>query len=160
MKKILTTFFLVITLLNFTLKNSYSAECDNKNGTERVNCLEQLITQGQQQANNLDSEIRLLDNKVRLAESQMIETERKIESTQKELEVLGNRIDGLDQSLDYISRLLLEKIVQSYKQRETSLFTLLFNSNNTSELLSKIKYVKTLRDNNQKLLIQVQEAKS
>ncbi|KKP85806.1 MAG: hypothetical protein UR89_C0041G0004 [Candidatus Roizmanbacteria bacterium GW2011_GWA2_35_8] len=160
MKKILTAFFLVITLLNFTLKNSYSAECDNKNGTERINCLEQLITQGQQQANNLDSEIRLLDNKGRLAESQIIETETKIESTQKELEVLGDRIEGLDESLDYISRLLLEKIVQSYKQRETSLFTLLFNSNNTSELLSKIKYVKTSRDNNQRLLIQVQEAKS
>ena len=160
MKKILTAFFLVITLLNFTLKNSYSAECDNKNGTERINCLEQLITQGQQQANNLDSEIRLLDNKGRLTESQIIETETKIESTQKELEVLGDRIEGLDESLDYISRLLLEKIVQSYKQRETSLFTLLFNSNNTSELLSKIKYVKTSRDNNQRLLIQVQEAKS
>ena len=109
---------------------------------------------------SLSEQIQYLKSQQYLANAQIQQTELKITSTEKEIEVLGSRIDGLDQSLDFISRLLIDKIVQSYKQRETSLFTLLFNSNYTSELLSKIKYVKTLRDNNQKLLIQVQEAKS
>ncbi len=55
---------------------------------------------------------------------------------------------------------MLNKIVQSYKQRQLSLFSLLFDSQNVDQLLTKIKYVKTARNNNQKLLVQIQEAKS
>ena len=58
-----------------------------------------------------------------------------------------------------MSKLLIQKIVEGYKQRTVSLFSLLFDSENANDLLTKIKYVKTARDNNQKLLLQVQEAK-
>lgn len=160
MKKTLIASSLIILLLIFLVKNIYSVECDDRSGTERINCLEQLINDSQKQVNTLDSEIKLLDIKARLTETQVTETETKIELTQKELEVLGKRIEGLDESLNYISRLLLNKIVQDYKQREISLFSLLFDSQNVDELLAKIKYVKTARNNNQKLLVQIQQTKS
>ncbi len=160
MRKILIASLLIFFLLIFSLKNIYSAECDNKSGTERINCLEQLIRTGEQKVNDLDSEIQLLDNKVNLTQSQMTETETKIINTQKEIDILGTRIDGLDDSLTNLSDLLIRKIVKDYKQRTVSLFGLFFDSENANELISKIKYVKTARDNNQKLLVQVQEAKS
>lgn len=155
---IFVSLIIFISILSFN--EIYSAECDDKTGKDRVDCLEQLVKEGNKKASDLDSEIRVLDNSALLTELQITATEAKIENTQKELDILGTRIEGLDQSLDYISKLLLNKIVEGYKQREVNLFGLLFDSENADELLAKIKYVKIARDNNQKLLIQVQETKS
>lgn len=158
MKKKLAVLFIVFSLL-FPLRNISSAECDDRSGTDRVNCLEQLVNQSQQQVNTLDSEIKLLDIKANLTESQISETEKKIETTQKELDVLGDRIENLDESLNYLSKIFLNKIVQGYKQRDISLFSLIFDSKNADDLINKIKYVKSARDSNQKLIVQVQQTK-
>lgn len=161
MKKTTTIIlFFIIFFSVFLLKYIYSAECDNKTGDEKINCLNQLIKTGEQKVNDLESEKQLLDNKAYLTGLQIKETETKIESTQKEVDILGTRIEGLDQSLDYISKLLIQKIVQGYKQKSVSLLNVLFDSKNANDLLTKVKYVKTSRDNNQKLLVQVQQAKS
>ncbi|KKQ64524.1 MAG: hypothetical protein US86_C0020G0007, partial [Candidatus Daviesbacteria bacterium GW2011_GWA2_38_24] len=115
-KKITTAIlFFIIFLSVFSLKYIYSAECDNKTGAEKINCLDQLIKTGEQKVNDLESEKQLLDNKAYLTGLQIKETETKIKNTQKEVDVLGTRIEGLDQSLDYLSKLLINRIVEGYK---------------------------------------------
>lgn len=161
---ILLAIFLVTNLIKV-----YGIECDlgiNLGGRSESElneliskCKEKVMTLSQQR-NTLNSEIQYMDTQIYLTNIKIQDTEQKIISTEKEIEVLGSRIEGLNQSIDYVSKLLLNKIVQGYKQRQISLFSLLFDSQNVDDLLSKIKYVKTTRDNNQKLLIQVQEAKS
>lgn len=113
-----------------------------------------------QKRNTLRTEIQYMDTQIYLTALKIQDTEQKIITTQEEIDLLGSRIDGLDDSLTNLSGLLINKIVKDYKQRSVSLFALLFDSQKATELLSKIKYVKTVRDNNQKLLVQVQEAKS
>lgn len=112
------------------------------------------------QINSLSQQIQYMNNQIYLTTVQIHQTEQKIITTEKEIDVLGSRIEGLDDSLTNLSGLLIQKVVQGYKQRSSSLFNLIFDSQNASDLLAKIKYVKTARDNNQKLLVQVQEAKS
>ena len=118
------------------------------------------LSELRQQKNTLSQQIQYMDTQIYLTTLQIESTEQKIISTQKEIDILGTRIEGLDQSLNTLLKLLIQKIVESYKQRTLSLFSLLFDSENANDLLTKIKYVKTARDNNQKLLLQVQEAKS
>lgn len=162
MKKIFIVFAIASLLfLSFSsIKKIYSAECSDRTGDDKINCLRQLIDEGNKKASSLNAEIKNLDNQLLLTETQINITENKIVNTQKELDILGTRIEGLDNSLDYISKVLLNKIVEGYKQREVSLFSLIFDSKNADDLLSKIKYVKTARNNNQKLLVQVQQTKS
>ena len=112
------------------------------------------------QINTLSQQIQYMNNQIYLTTVQIRQTEQKITSTEKEINVLGSRIEGLDESLTNLSVLLIQKIIKDYKQRSVSLFGLLLDSQNASDLLSKIKYVKTARDKNQKFLVQVQEAKS
>ncbi|MBI5127437.1 hypothetical protein HZA76_03190 [Candidatus Roizmanbacteria bacterium] len=112
------------------------------------------------QINTLSEQIQYMNNQIYLTTTLIQQTEQKIVATQKEIDILGSRIEGLDDSLTNLSDLLIRKIIKDYKQRSVSLFGLLFDSQNANELISKIKYVKTVRDNNQKLLVQVQEAKS
>ncbi len=170
MKKFLIkTLFLFLFFLSLNLIKVNGVECDlnininNLNEEElrelsnKCNAKKNELSQ---RRNSLASEIQFMDTQIYLTSLRIQETEQKILSTSKEIDLLGTRIEGLDQSLDYISKLLLDKIVQSYKHREISLFGLLFDSQSADDLLAKIKYVKTARDNNQKLLVQVQEAKS
>ncbi|KKP61432.1 MAG: hypothetical protein UR56_C0013G0012 [Candidatus Roizmanbacteria bacterium GW2011_GWC2_34_23] len=162
MVKKITAFilFFIIFLSVFSLKYIYSAECDNKTGNDRINCLDILVKSGEQKVNDLESEKKLLDNKAYLIELQIKETENKIESTQKEVNILETRIEGLDQSLDYLSKQLIERIVIGYKKKPLSIFSLLFDNKNANDFLNQVKYLKTARDNNQKLLYTVQETKT
>ena len=152
--------FFIIFFSVFSLKHIYSAECDNKTGTEKINCLDQLIKTGEQRVNDLESEKQLLDNKAYLTGLQIKETETKIENIQKEVDVIGTRIEGLDQSLDYLSKLLIKRIVEGYKKRPFSVFSLILDNKNANDFLNQVKYLKTAQTNNQKLLYTVQETKT
>ena len=140
--------------------NIFSAECDGKTGSEKISCLEQLVKTGEQKVNSLESEKQLLDSKAHLTELQIKETEIKIDDTQKEMDVLGTRIKGLDQSLDYLSKQLIKRIVIGYKKKPLSLFALLLNNKNAYDFLNQVKYLKTAQTNNQKLIYTVQETKT
>ena len=160
-KKITAVIILFIVFLSvFSLKYIHSAECDDKTGNDRINCLDILVKSGEQKVNSLESEKQLLDNKAYLTGLQINETETKIETTQKELEVLGTRIEGVDQSLDYLSKLLIQRIIEGYKKKPLTIFSLLFDNKNANDLLNQVKYLKTAQDNNQKLLYTVQETKT
>lgn len=154
-------FILIIILLNcyivrsvFSQDNSQVSDLQNK-----INQYQQKLSELRQQKNTLSSQIQYMDTQIYLTNLKILDTEQKIISTKKEIDILGTRIEGLDQSLDYLSKLLLNKIVQGYKQKSISLFSLIFDSQNTDDLINKIKYVKIARDNNQRLIIQVQQAK-
>jgi peptidoglycan hydrolase CwlO-like protein len=150
----------IIFLSIFSFRYIYSAECDNKTGTEKVNCLQAKLQQLKQQKNTLSSQIQYMDTQISLTTLLINQTEQKIDSTQKEIEKLGSRIEGLDDSLNYLSELLITRIVEGYKKRSFSVFNIIFDNNSANDFLGQIKYLKTVQDNNQKLLYTVQETKS
>lgn len=161
MKKTIILFllFLIILIVN----KVFAIECNTNvqlTSDERIKEFEkQCVEPLRNQINSLSQQIQYMDNQIYLTTVQIKQTEQKIISTEKEIEVLGTRIEGLDGSLDYISKLMLNKIVESYKRRSLSLFSLLFDSNNVDELVARIKYLKTTQNNNQKILLQLQETK-
>lgn len=170
MKKIIILISLLLTSLFIgNLIKVNAVECDTNINlsaltpeqlTEFQNKCQSILSSLGQKASSLSRQIQYMDTQISLTLAQIEQTKQKIIDTQKEIDILGTRINGLDQSLDYLSKLMIQKIVESYKQRATSLFALLFDTNNATDLLTQIKYVKTTRDNDQKLLVQVQETKS
>ncbi|PJA55753.1 hypothetical protein CO165_01910 [Candidatus Roizmanbacteria bacterium CG_4_9_14_3_um_filter_33_18] len=91
---------------------------------------------------------------------QINQTEQQIISTGKEIDLLGSRIEGLDQSLDYLSKQLIQRIVIGYKKKPLSLFSLLLDNKNAYDFINQVKYLKTAQNNTQKLLYTVQETKT
>lgn len=117
------------------------------------------LKQLQQQKNTLSSQIQYMDTQISLTELTIVNTEQKVETTAKEINTLETRISGLDSSLNYLSGQFVKRIAQGYKNRSVSFFSLIFDANNVKNLFSRIKYFKSTQDNNQKILVQVQEAK-
>lgn len=150
---------IIFVVLFFLVVFSIRAQ-DTNDLQKKISEYQEKLRQLGQQRSTLSSQIQYMDTQIYLTTLQINQTQQKIVTTEKEIEKLGSRIEGLDESLTNLSELLIQKIVQGYKQKSSSLFDLIFDSQNASELLAKIKYVKTARDNNQKLLVQVQETKS
>lgn len=155
--------FCIFTLLFFLfpLHNPIAADCDNIGDLNtRISCLTDKTQQLHKQADTLSSQIDFMNAQISLAQTRIQETENQIETTQKEIDLLGSRIEGLDTSLDVISKLLLNRVVRQYKQHTVSIFDLLLDSSNANDLVDKIKYLKSTQQDNQKLLVQVQLTKT
>ena len=169
MRKLVSFLFIISCFFLLLLKNvgkTYSvdckigASCNSESECEELkNSCQQELSRLQTTKSTLASEIKYMDTQIYLTELKVQETEQKITQTQKEIDTLGSRIEGLDSSLNYLSKLLLEKIVESYKQRSLSLFDYILNAGSAGEFLAKVKYLKTTQNNNQKIVVQVQQAK-
>ncbi len=131
-----------------------------ENIENKIKEYQQKLVDIRQQKNTLSQQIQQMDTQIALAELQVQRSEQKIIATQNEIDKLGSRIDNLDSSLNTLSKLLLRQIAKGYKTRSVSLVELLFETKDMNELANKIKYLHASQNNNQKLLIQVQEAKS
>lgn len=160
-------FYLFIFLISpFFTPSTLSLECkpgftyQNKEELESIRSLcEQKVSELRSKVNTLSSQIQLMDTQIYLALLKIQATEKKIEETKKEIDLLNERIEGLDDSLDYLSKIYLERIVEGYKKQSISLLNMFLDSVNANDFLNKVKYQKTMQDNNQKILIQVQESK-
>jgi len=167
-KRFFLLIFLFFTIFLVFGKNLKAIECElgmDLGGRSReeleelkTKCEEKLLKLAKQR-NTLASEINYLDTQIYLTNLKVAETEKKIEEIEKEIVVLGEKIEGLDKSLTKLSKLLLEKIVFDYKNRRITLLSILFEADRIEDLVNRIKYVKTARENNQKLIIHVQNAK-
>lgn len=155
LKKIILLFIFAIFLIlpiNTAAQNAGDA-------AKKIEEYQKKLVELGRQRDTLSSEIQYMTLQINLTALKVEETEEKIIDTQKEMEILTNRIRGLDTALDHLSKLLLKKMVQGYKNKPLSFFDILFNSNNANDFISKVKYLKTTQENNQKLLLQVQETK-
>lgn len=162
MKKLLLGIIFFILLFFFyppLLAQENSSDNGKKDIENKIKEYEQKLSGIRQQKNTLSSQIQYMDTQIYLTALRIQDTERKFNETQKEIETLTTRIEGLDNSLNYLSKLLIEKVSESYKKRSLSFLSILLDSNSAEEFLNQSKYLKTTRENNQKLLVQVQETK-
>lgn len=149
----------IVLLFNCFIVKSIFAQ-DTTDLQKKISEYQSKLQQLKQQKSTLSSQIQYMDTQIYLTGLQINQTEQKIISTGKEIDLLGSRIEGLDQSLDYLSKQLIQRIVVGYKKKPLSIFSLLFDNKNAYDFLNQVKYLKSVRDNNQKLLYTVQETKT
>ncbi|OGK21238.1 hypothetical protein A3C23_01865 [Candidatus Roizmanbacteria bacterium RIFCSPHIGHO2_02_FULL_37_13b] len=158
-KNLLTIIFIFTLLLIFSY-STFAKECENQEDCQKkIQEYEQKLKDTRLQKNTLSSEIKLMDTQIQLTTLKITTTEHEINTTEQEIEKLGARIDTLNKSLDYLGKILIAKINESYKNRETNFFDILFSSGNATTLSHKIKYLKTAQDTDRRMAFKVQQNK-
>lgn len=153
---ILASVLLVFIFFTVVHAQSCSNEADCK---KLIQEYEQKLVGIREQKNTLSSQIDFADTQIYIATLRIQDTERKISQTADEIENLKGRITTLNSSLDYLTKLLLEKIVESYKRREAPLFSMFIDPDNASLMVNRLKYAKAAEENDRRLAFQVQQAK-
>jgi peptidoglycan hydrolase CwlO-like protein len=154
----------------FSVKTIYAEDenCSNiSDVTEKSKCLNDLIAKYQQQLNDargqektLKSQLTYIDTQTKITELKKAEAENQIAKLEFEIDDLSGRITRLSETLDSLSQVLLNRIVQTYKHGNYSTIDLLFSSNGFSDLLERAKYISVAQANDKKVLYQLQATKS
>ena len=163
-KKISVIIFLFVFL--FLPHQLYSVECEpgfKYNSQDELSQIIALCEQKKaglsQKATTLAAQINYINTQILLTSLKIQETEEIIKKTQTEIELLTAKIEGLDNSLNYLTKLLLYRVVNGYKKRSISFLNIILDSDNAFDLFNRIKYLKSTQESNQKTLIQVQTTK-
>lgn len=111
------------------------------------------------QKNTLASQIEFMNTQIYLTTLRIQNTQNQIDNTIAEIETLGGRIEGVNSSLDYLTKLLFNKIKEGYKRRDIPLFNILLDSNSASTLFNQLKYTQIAQENDRRVAYQLQQAK-
>ncbi len=126
----------------------------------QIQQLETQLAQSQKQEQTLKSQLNLIDGQTKVTTLKIEETNLKIEKLQREISDLASRIDRIGVTLDKLSEILLQRIVQTYKYSNTvSTIDLLFSSHGFADLLERLKYIQVAQAYDKKKLYELQATK-
>ncbi len=163
--------FFVLYPNPYTLTTTFAdTTCDPgscPNGDDRLNCLNTQISnctaklgEAQKQEKTLKSQLNLIDGQMQVTALKIEETTLSIEKLKREISDLSTRIERVAISLDTLSEMLLQRIVQTFKYNETvSTFSMIFSSQNIADLLERLKYIQVAQAYNKQKLYELQATK-
>lgn len=160
MKKLLLMLGIGFALF-LSISIAFGQTCSSADQCQKlISEYEQKLKAAREQKSSLASQIEFMDTQIYLTGLRIQEIEHKIQETEVEIQELGGRIEGLDTSLDHLSRLLRNKIVEGYKRRDVPFFNVFLDPENATELANRIKYTQIAQENDRRVAFQVQQAKS
>ncbi|MDO8488413.1 MAG: peptidoglycan DD-metalloendopeptidase family protein [bacterium] len=138
----LLAFLLLVVLHPYSV---FSADCEQTDLQNKINCLSTKVAELGGQAKTLSSQIASYDVQIRL-------TSLKIEQTEDQIASLSGKITTLEGKLQERSHVLEKQIMQTYKKGPIDALQILFSSANVSEAVSRFKYLQIVQANNRKFL--------
>lgn len=152
--------FVCVVLSIFLLIPVHAQECSTaEECKKKIDEYEKKLGELKAQKNTLSSEVTRMDTQIYLASARIINSQHLIEKTEKEIEALGSKIGNLDSSLSHLSKLLLQKISESYKSKEVSIFEVFLDSANAHNFIGKAQYLKAAQKSDQKVAYKLQQTK-
>ncbi|MBI2614010.1 MAG: hypothetical protein HYW62_04540 [Candidatus Levybacteria bacterium] len=160
-KKILFALFLLGILVFFSPSIIVrAAECDDKAGQEKVDCLQNKVNDLKGQTKTLSSQISIMDSQIRLTEARIEANERDILDLTLDIDTTTKKIITLQDSLEKIAEVLINRVVATYQAGRVHPLEILLSSSNASNLLTRLNYLRIARDHDKQLMIDVQQAKN
>lgn len=118
------------------------------------------ITDLQKTERDLTQQIDYINSQIKLTELRIEEAQAKIDQLEKEITTLGFRIGYITDSVDRLERLLKQRIVATYQQSFVSNLEILITSQDFSDLILRLQYLKEVQENDKKILSNLLETKS
>lgn len=163
MKRFILYLLLLLSIsitLFFVVQKVMGQSCGNEDECKKLILeYEQKLSGLREQKNTLSSQIQFADTQIYLTTLRIQDTEQKVKRTADEIENLGGKIQTLNSSLNYISKLLVEKIAEGYKRRDIPIFSFFIDPDTASTMINRLKYAKTAEESDRRLAFQVQQAK-
>lgn len=157
-KKIIVILVVLLSVTSF--KQILAQDCGNTDECKgKIQALEAKLKDIRTQKTSLSSQINLMDTQISLTTAKIKTTEFVIEKTGEEIDNLSGKISTLNDSLDHLTKILLQKIVQGYKNRQVSAFDVLLDSESAATLGNKIKYLQVAQDSDRALAFRLQQTK-
>lgn len=127
---------------------------------DRITEYRRKIEELQKQEKTLGQQISLMDNQISITTLKISQTENQIKTLEKEIEVLSGKIVRLDSSLNYLSKVLLARVGETYKSGRVDMLTLLFSAKSFSDFISRCRYLQLVQLNDRELLLSMERTRT
>ena len=168
MKNVLVKFYLFFVFLTliflFAGKSVYAVtedECKQKTDTtEKITCLETLLTENSQKKNSLQSEIQRFNTQISLTSTQIIQSGQQIALIEQQITDLLGKINRLDVSLDQLSGILVKRIAATYKKGSIDSLSLFLSSQGFGDFINRYKYLRMIQLNDRRIMVQMETTRT
>ncbi|MEO8581282.1 MAG: hypothetical protein ABI425_01740 [Patescibacteria group bacterium] len=126
---------------------------------QKISELQQKLQEIQSQKVSLSTTIQYINTKISLSQAEIDKTQTELVSLEREVGELGTRIGGLEQSLDVLSGVLLDRVSNQYKQAQVNPFQSLLVSQDLSQLYERTKYIKIVQEKTRIIMQQAENQK-
>jgi septal ring factor EnvC (AmiA/AmiB activator) len=163
------SFFLLVLTISFlfsfhsqvfSLSEEECRRLQEENIDQGINCWQELLAETGSRKKTLESEITKFDSQIALTSARISQSLVQIEVLEEEITQLESKIELLDYSLDEISRLLIQRIKETYKQQKIDPLFLFFSSSSFSHFISRYEYFRAVQVHDKKLLFQMEMART
>lgn len=128
--------------------------------SQRISEYQKQIETLQNQEKTLNQQISLMDNQMKIAALKINQTEGQIGVLESEIATLSGKIIRLDSSLNYLSKVLLSRVVETYKEKKSSSWQLLFSSKSLSTFVANYRYLQTVQIHDRELLLSMEQTRT
>lgn len=164
--KFLPVFLVFLFIFLFFSRNILAvseSECNNNwknNPDECISLWEGLRDQENQKVISLKTELKKIDTSIAITTAKIFQNAKEIANLEKEIDSLAGKIGKLDISLDQVSKILAERIAETYKRGKVDYLNLFFSSKNFPEFISRFKYLKVIQLHDKSLMLQMETART
>lgn len=157
--------FLLLYFIPYTLNPTYAQSSEElanqlRDKQAEIAKLEGQLAETKKQEKTLKSQLDLIDGQTKVTTLKIEETNLKIEKLKREIADLSTRINRIGATLDTLSEILLQRIIQTYKySNSVATIDLLFSSHGFADLIEKLKYIQVAQAYEKKKLYELQATK-
>lgn len=164
-KKIFTVLIFVSSILFLLILGQVNAQTPDSSQTtqdlqNKINDLQNKINDLQGKEKTLSSEIDVMDNQIRLTEYRIQSVQKQISDITLDIDTTTKKITSLQESLDNLIGVLLNRIVATYEVGTIQPFEVLISSNSVSNFFTRLNYLKVAQSHDKKLVYETQQAKN
>ena len=132
-------------------------ELDDKK--RKVDELQNKLKEVEGQKISLSTTLQYINTKISLSQAEIDTTQSELGTLENDLADLTTRISGLDQSLDVLSQILVDRVNQSYKQKQTNPLHLLVLSKGITDFFTRYHYLQIAQDHTREIMQLAEEQK-
>lgn len=126
----------------------------------RIRELERKVSDLKSQGNSLSSQIAAMDSQIQLSEYRVNATQKEMMDITLDIEAAGKRMSNLENSLDNVTKVLLNRIVATYQAGNAQELQVMMASGNITDLISRANYLKIVQSHDRQLLYDTQQARN
>lgn len=126
----------------------------------KIHELEKKVSDLKSQENSLSSQITAMDNQMKLTEYRINATKQEIMDITLDIDSATKRMKNLEGSLTDVSKVLLNRVVATYKAGGSETLAVILTSKNVDEATSRVNYLRIVQQHDKQLLLNTQQARN
>lgn len=143
-----------------TITSDTSSDTLLKDIQNRINELEKKVADLQSQEKTLSSQIAVMDSQIRLTELRISAVKQEIEDITKDIETTSKKIASLEESLDKLTKVLINRVIATYQVGSIQPLAILLSSSTVSDFFTRANYLRIAQAHDKKLIFETQQAKN